>query len=406
MRFAFLTPEFPTNFPNSGGLASFLGRLSKALVQRSHRVEIITPAESKPGEQEWNGVTVRHVDVPDFVPNWFDRGPARFFGRISTENLRRVLNVSRSLAASLEQLHQESPFDVVHGSDFGLTTLYVPRLPGRTVVVRSSSPSDQYRRWWGAAFRLDHPLFSQLERRLFQQADLVYAPSRLTADYYARRAAVQFDVIRPPFPMPVHDRPVEFGLQLPSRYLLHFGNINRVKGSDVLARSLQIAWRSEPDLQMVWAGTAAADSMRHFHRFWRGFASRVIWLGPLSREEMNQVVVRSSAVVAPSRIDNLPNSVLEAQASQIPVIGTFRSSVDEIVIDGVTGRLVEPGDPAGLAAALISAWRREHPFTGKAVPVPPLFSEMEPDVAVSRLINAIQMHRARTCVYAEEPERE
>lgn len=50
--------------------------------------------------------------------------------------------------------------------------------------------------------------------------------------------------------------------------------------------------------------------------------------------------------------DGIPTVLIEALALEIPVVATLVSGIPELVIDGVTGLLVEPDDPAALAAAL------------------------------------------------------
>lgn len=52
-------------------------------------------------------------------------------------------------------------------------------------------------------------------------------------------------------------------------------------------------------------------------------------------------------------VDAFPNVLLEASAFGVPVVSTDEGSRSEVVLDGVTGRLVPPGDPEKLAAAVI-----------------------------------------------------
>ena len=60
-------------------------------------------------------------------------------------------------------------------------------------------------------------------------------------------------------------------------------------------------------------------------------------------------------VVVPSLEDNLPNTVLEAMASGVPVIGFDVGGVPDLVIPGETGYLAPLGDSFALAQALAQA---------------------------------------------------
>jgi len=53
-----------------------------------------------------------------------------------------------------------------------------------------------------------------------------------------------------------------------------------------------------------------------------------------------------------SRYEGLPIALLEALAMGLPAVVTAVGGVPAVVTDGVEGRLVEPGDPAALAAAI------------------------------------------------------
>lgn len=84
-----------------------------------------------------------------------------------------------------------------------------------------------------------------------------------------------------------------------------------------------------------------------------GIAEAVDFCGRLSREEMAALYRSARVVLNPSRVDNMPISVLEGMASGVPVISTNVGGVPFIVRDGVNALLVAPGDDAGMAAAAL-----------------------------------------------------
>ena len=82
----------------------------------------------------------------------------------------------------------------------------------------------------------------------------------------------------------------------------------------------------------------------------RGVESRTHFLG--YREDAGALLDQLDALVLPSWIEGLPVVVLEAMAHAKPVIATPVGGTAELVVDGVTGLLVPPRDPARLAEAI------------------------------------------------------
>lgn len=64
------------------------------------------------------------------------------------------------------------------------------------------------------------------------------------------------------------------------------------------------------------------------------------------------VFALASIVTADGDRDGIPNVILEAMAVGLPVVSTTVSAIPEVVIEGETGMLVDPGDPDALAGAL------------------------------------------------------
>lgn len=83
-------------------------------------------------------------------------------------------------------------------------------------------------------------------------------------------------------------------------------------------------------------------------------------LGRLGLGQTRECIGRAVALVVPSVwYEGFPMVVLEAFASGTPVIASRIGSLADIVQDGVTGLLVNPGDGAALAAAI--TWAVDHP---------------------------------------------
>ncbi|MBF0331934.1 MAG: glycosyltransferase family 4 protein [Candidatus Omnitrophica bacterium] len=66
------------------------------------------------------------------------------------------------------------------------------------------------------------------------------------------------------------------------------------------------------------------------------------------RQDMPEVLSVMDVFVLTSLWEGLPISVFEAMASRVPVVATDTGGIRDVVIDGKTGFLVEPGDVTGL----------------------------------------------------------
>ena len=81
-----------------------------------------------------------------------------------------------------------------------------------------------------------------------------------------------------------------------------------------------------------------------------GVADRVVFLG--HRADALELFAGLDLLVFTSRYEGLPFAVLEAMGLGVPVVALRIPGMDEAVVDGVTGRLVERGGARGLAAAI------------------------------------------------------
>lgn len=81
-----------------------------------------------------------------------------------------------------------------------------------------------------------------------------------------------------------------------------------------------------------------------------GLAERVSLLG--ERDDVTARLAAGQVFVLPTLREGFPISILEGMRAGLPVVASEVGGIAEAVVDGETGALVPPGDPAALAAAL------------------------------------------------------
>ena len=85
------------------------------------------------------------------------------------------------------------------------------------------------------------------------------------------------------------------------------------------------------------------------------FEPRVVFTG--RRDDIPAIVAALDVAVLPSYREAQGVSLLEAMALERPIVASRVGGIPEFVDDGVTGLLVEPRDPAALAAAVVRVLR-------------------------------------------------
>lgn len=166
---------------------------------------------------------------------------------------------------------------------------------------------------------------------------------------------VDVDRFRPP----EHPRPARDGTDRtdPVR-ILAVARAMPKKGLDTLLDALArlpatLAWR----LEHIGAGPLLERLRAQAVRL--GIAERVRWHGGQPQDRVIERLQAADLFCLPARIaedgdrDGLPNVLLEAMASALPVIATPISAIPEAVEDGQTGLLVPPENADALALAIL-----------------------------------------------------
>ena len=129
------------------------------------------------------------------------------------------------------------------------------------------------------------------------------------------------------------------------------GTFKRQKGHRYLVEAAASVVPRVPDLCIVFVGDGElADEIRAQVET-AGIGDRIHFLG--SRRDVAEILAASDSFVLPSLWEGMSVALVEAMASRLPIIATEVSGTNQVMIDGVTGRLVPPGDADALAEAMI-----------------------------------------------------
>jgi glycosyltransferase involved in cell wall biosynthesis len=145
----------------------------------------------------------------------------------------------------------------------------------------------------------------------------------------------------------------EIGMARDVRAIVCVSRLSEEKGIDVLIDAM--AQIGGPAVHLYIVGDGVERSALEARVKRAGLGACVTLAGTRPHDEVPRWLAASDLVVLPSRSEGMPNAVLEALASGRPVVATAVGGTRELIHDPALGRLVPPGDPVALAAAIREA---------------------------------------------------
>ncbi|GHE07797.1 glycosyltransferase [Klenkia taihuensis] len=331
---------------DAGGQNVHVAMLARALAARGHDVVVHTRRDDvdlPPAVDFAPGVVVRHLDA----------GPPK---EVPKDQLWPHVP---ELAAALRTELLADPPDVVHAHFWMSGRAAVDAAHGLGVPVAQTfhALGSVKRRWQGTA-DTSPPVRIRVETAVARRAAGVIATC---ADEVDELAALGVDRRK----VTVVPSGVDTGAFTPDGprvpragrpRLLVVGRLVPRKGlGDVLTAladvpGAELVVLGGPAAEVLAADPAAAQVQAAAAA--RGVADRVRLVGRGGREEVAAWVRSADVVVCAPWYEPFGIVPLEAMACGVPVVGTGVGGLTDTVVDGGTGLLVPPRDPAALAAAL------------------------------------------------------
>jgi glycosyltransferase involved in cell wall biosynthesis len=132
--------------------------------------------------------------------------------------------------------------------------------------------------------------------------------------------------------------------------VLAAGRLSPEKGIQVLVEAVPGLLRAIPTARVIVFGDGPLRGTLERRAADLGIADRVRLPG--FRDDLDSLLPWVDIVAIPSLSEGLPNIALEAAAAAVPVVATEVGGTPEVVVNGRTGFLVPPDDPALLAGRI------------------------------------------------------
>lgn len=132
------------------------------------------------------------------------------------------------------------------------------------------------------------------------------------------------------------------------KIIMHISNFRPVKRVDDVVR-VSARVMEEVPARLVFVGDGPDRPMAEERARNLGIGDRVLFLG--KQESVAELLSCADLFLLPSESESFGLSALEAMASEVPVVGTRCGGLDELVEDGVTGRLFPVGAVDAMADA-------------------------------------------------------
>jgi glycosyltransferase involved in cell wall biosynthesis len=309
-------------------------RWAVALSKRGFEVKVVglNPIE-QPERWEQNGIQIADLGVPRSVTT-------RFGGEVY-----KLKSYFRTIPRFKRVLQNWQP-DILHAhyaTSYGLLAALCQYHPFVLSV-------------WGTDI-FDFPKRSVLHRLLLQHimnvSDIIASTSQAMAreakrytekQVYVTPFGVDVEVFTPSSPEEEANNEV-LTIGTTKKLRPHYGIATLIEAFTSLSRSYE-----NTRLLMVGGGNQENSVLSKVQQ--AGLMHRVQFVDAVPHIEVPNYLRQMDVFVIPSLSESFGVAALEASACGVPVVASRVGGLPEVVLDGITGFLIPPGDPSSLTEAL------------------------------------------------------
>jgi glycosyltransferase involved in cell wall biosynthesis len=324
-------------WPQVGGGPIHVRELAISLAEAfGHEIDIYTRKLREDGET--------HTAVETYAG-----GDVRVLRRGPTATYHNLLGRLASVV-SLVPFGHLSEYDVVHGHT------YLPAVPTKIADYLSTVPTvfTIHGTTLNSGVGLSHSeLRNKIERRLERAFILGFDYNHVISvnrEHLDMLADAHDSVSYVPNGIDV-DRFEPEG-ETESGRLLYLGRLAREKRVVDIVESMPTILEAHPGAELVVVGTGPERQTLEERAAELGVADSVEFAGRVSDEAVVEYYSSAQVFVLPSIWEGHPLTLLEAWASETPVVASDTEGITEFVEDGTNGRLIEPKNTTDIASTV------------------------------------------------------
>jgi glycosyltransferase involved in cell wall biosynthesis len=329
-----------------GGSHKSLLSIMNALKHHEHDILLASPGESTfMTAANESGIQTNQFYMPDFMDTRITLGKKRLFNVFATFYDIFVLLIA---SLSLLRLIMRTKPDIVHANQMliSIASGLACTLTGTPCVWHiRENPSPYVPKFIVKIYGLLGHLLS----------DKIVVNSKYTAGLFKHTLAYRKMQVIPIGIEPVEQASQAMNEQKPTKLISIFGRVMHLKGHHILIEALSLLKQEAFDFKLHIYGHYQDDDPYYLSLLdqvkTHGLFTRVEFFGftrDISTAYRNSSIVVTSSVEA----ETFGRTVVEAMAHVKPIIATNVGAHAEIVESGVSGKIVDPNDPAALSYAI------------------------------------------------------
>ncbi|HTY24516.1 MAG TPA: glycosyltransferase [Desulfomonilaceae bacterium] len=339
-----LTTSYPSDEHDPSGI--FIAKLLAAIRKRGHQVKVVAPSNGLfHGRRTLQGVET--IRFGYFLPRSREKLTTAAGGipeTMAKSHLARVQLVPMMAIFLIRALMESRGWDLVYANwlGAGIVGAAVKAITGKPLVV-SFRGDDGY-------LALHRSIWRALTNWVIRHSDMVAPVSGELRDILldlgtpadrcqVPRYGVDLEMFRP--------EPRESTDEV---RIMYVGAVIRKKGVHDLLAALADPAFADTRLIVVGDGVDAPELAALSDQL--QLKDRVEWMGAQPHQDVAGIMRGTDILCLPSYTEGRPNVINEAMASGLPVIATRVGGIPEMVKEGETALLHDPGDVAGLRRCL------------------------------------------------------